>query len=117
MELAQLSTRSCMSAAGRVPRYVVHVWRMNDMNDLLLFVTGALPGPALSAKYDPKLVALSYVVASLAAYTAIDFAGRVSEFRTEPRRAAAWLTGRACALGPGLWTVHFLAIPRCQPAI
>src|SRR5882672_8270602 len=80
------------------------------MNDLLLFVTGALPGPALSAKYDPKLVALSYVVASLAAYTAIDFAGRVSEFRTEPRRAAAWLTGGAFAMGAGIWSMHFVAM-------
>ena len=53
--------------------------------DLLPFVTGPLPGPTLAARYDLGLVALSYVVASLAAYTAIDLAGRVSEYRLEPR--------------------------------
>ena len=80
------------------------------MNDLLLFVTGPLPGGALPATYDPALVVLSYIVASLAAYTAIDFAGRVSEYRAEPRRAAAWLTGGAFAMGAGIWSMHFVAM-------
>jgi two-component system sensor histidine kinase/response regulator len=80
------------------------------MNDLLPFVTGPLPGIALPAKYDPGLVALSYIVASLAAYTAIDLAGRVSEFRGEPRRAAAWLAGGAFAMGAGIWSMHFVAM-------
>ena len=80
------------------------------MNDLILFVTGPLPGAALPAKYDPGLVALSYVVASLAAYTAIDLAGRVSEFRAESRRAAAWLMGGAFAMGAGIWSMHFVAM-------
>ena len=80
------------------------------MGDLLLFVTGPLPGPALPARYDAGLVVLSYIVASLAAYTAIDLAGRVSEFRGEPRRAAAWLTGGAFAMGAGIWSMHFVAM-------
>ena len=80
------------------------------MNDMLLFVTGPLPGPALSAKYDPGLVALSYVVASLAAYTAIDLAGRVREFRTEPGKSAAWLVGGAFAMGAGIWSMHFVGM-------
>src|SRR5688572_30230389 len=80
------------------------------MNDLLSFVTGPLPGPALPATYSPSLVVLSYIVASLAAYTAIDLAGRVNEFRSEPRRAAAWLAGGACAMGAGIWAMHFVAM-------
>ena len=80
------------------------------IGDLLSFVTGPLPGPVLAAKYDPWLVALSYVVASLAAYTAIDLAGRVSEYRSEPRRAAAWLAGGAFAMGAGIWSMHFVAM-------
>jgi len=43
----------------------------------------------LPATYDAWLVALSYFVASLAAYTAVDLAGRVNDFRSEPRKAAA----------------------------
>lgn len=80
------------------------------MNDLLSFVTGPLPGNALSATYDFGLVALSYLVASLAAYTAIDLGGRVSEFRSEPRRAAGWLAGGAFAMGAGIWAMHFVAM-------
>ena len=78
--------------------------------DLLPFVTGPLPGPTLAARYDLGLVVLSYVVASLAAYTAIDLAGRVSEYRLEPRRAAAWLAGGAFAMGAGIWAMHFVAM-------
>ena len=78
--------------------------------EILPFVTGALPGPALSARYDPGLVVLSYVVAALAAYTAIDLAGRVSEYRLEPRRAYAWLLGGAFAMGAGIWSMHFVAM-------
>jgi two-component system, sensor histidine kinase and response regulator len=80
------------------------------LGELLSFVTGPLPGPVLPAKYDPWLVALSYLVASLAAYTAIDLAGRVSEYRSEPRRAAAWLAGGAFAMGAGIWSMHFVAM-------
>src|SRR5687767_12423300 len=80
------------------------------MGSFLQFVTGSLPGPVLPASYDPWLVALSYVVASLAAYTAIDLAGRVSDYRTEPRRAAAWLAGGAFAMGAGIWSMHFVAM-------
>ena len=80
------------------------------MNELLQFVSGPLPGTVLPAKYDLTLVALSYVVASFAAYTAIDLAGRVSEFRAEPRRAAAWLAGGAFAMGAGIWSMHFVAM-------
>jgi diguanylate cyclase (GGDEF)-like protein/PAS domain S-box-containing protein len=80
------------------------------MSEFLQFVTGPLPGTVLPAKYDLALVALSYVVASLAAYTAIDLAGRVSEFRSEPKRAAYWLAGGAFAMGAGMWAMHFLAM-------
>jgi signal transduction histidine kinase/CheY-like chemotaxis protein len=80
------------------------------LRELLPFVTGPLPGPVLPASYDPWLVALSYVVASLAAYTAIDLAGRVREYRAEPRRAAGWLLGGAFAMGAGIWAMHFVAM-------
>jgi two-component system sensor histidine kinase/response regulator len=80
------------------------------MQDFLMFVTGPLPGRELATRYEPGLVALSYMVASLAAYTAIDLAGRVSEYRTEPRRAAAWLVGGAFAMGAGIWSMHFVAM-------
>jgi two-component system sensor histidine kinase/response regulator len=80
------------------------------MSDYLRFVSGPLPGDALHASYDPALVILSYVVASLAAYTAIDLAGRVRESLGEPWRAIAWLSGGAFAMGAGIWSMHFVAM-------
>ncbi len=80
------------------------------MIDFLLFVTGPLPGFPLPATYNGWVVALSYVVATLASYTAIDLSGRVREFRAEPRKAAAWLAGGAFAMGAGIWSMHFVAM-------
>ena len=51
------------------------------MGDLIVFLDGAIPSNALKPAYNPGLIALSYVVASIAAYTALDFAGRMVESR------------------------------------
>src|SRR5690348_30252 len=80
------------------------------MNDFLRFVTGPLPGAALTATFDSWLVVLSYVVATFAAYTAIDLSSRVRDFRAEPRKAAAWLSGGALAMGAGIWSMHFVGM-------
>src|SRR5688572_31048670 len=80
------------------------------MGDFLNFVTGPLPGTPLPASYDAGLVVLSYFVASFAAYTAIDLAGRVSEVRAEGGRPAAWLLAGAFAMGAGIWSMHFVAM-------
>jgi PAS domain S-box-containing protein len=53
---------------------------------------------------------LSYIVAVLASYTAIDLAGRVTEFREERRKAMAWLAGGALAMGAGVWAMHFVGM-------
>lgn len=55
--------------------------------------------------WDPGLVALSYVVAVLASYTALDLAGRVVASRGLARRL--WLAGGAFAMGTGIWSMHF----------
>src|SRR5688572_18062933 len=111
---ARVNKRSIIPAPYRIPGHGTKiVARKEDkrmVGDFLPFVTGPLPGPVLGAKYDPSLVVLSYIVASLAAYTAIDLAGRVSEYRFERRRAAAWLAGGAFAMGAGIWSMHFVAM-------
>src|SRR4030095_10718512 len=80
------------------------------MGDFLNFVTGPLPGAPLPATYHAGLVVLSYFVASFAAYTAIDLAGRVSEVRAEGGRPAAWLLAGAFGMGAGIWSMHFVAM-------
>jgi len=78
--------------------------------DFIAFLNSALPGTALVAVYDPGLVVLSYVVASFAAYTALDFAARVSESGVRTVRSKVWLAGGACAMGTGIWGMHFIAM-------
>jgi PAS domain S-box-containing protein len=56
-------------------------------------------------EWDLRLVILSYVVAVLASYTALDLAGRVAANRGRVRRL--WLAGGAFAMGIGIWAMHF----------
>ena len=58
--------------------------------------------------YDLKLVALSWVVAAIASYTALDLAGRVSAARGW--RSIAWLVAGSAAMGTGIWSMHFIGM-------
>src|SRR4051812_23069547 len=58
--------------------------------------------------YDSYLVALSFAVASLASYAALDLGGRIRVSRGWPR--AAWLATAAVAMGGGIWSMHFIAM-------
>jgi NO-binding membrane sensor protein with MHYT domain len=55
--------------------------------------------------YDHRLVALSYIVAVIAAYAALNLAARVTAARGRARRI--WPIGGAAAIGLGIWTMHF----------
>jgi signal transduction histidine kinase/CheY-like chemotaxis protein len=80
------------------------------VGDLIAFVDGQLPGTALDATYNPWLVALSYLVASAAAFTAMDFGARMREARAERRATFGWQAGGAFAMGSGIWCMHFVAM-------
>ncbi|MDO8533751.1 MAG: MHYT domain-containing protein [Xanthobacteraceae bacterium] len=80
------------------------------MGELIVFLDGPAPGYELKAVYSPGLVALSYIVASIAAFTALDFAGRMMENRGDRTAAYSWLVGGACAMGAGIWCMHFVAM-------
>jgi two-component system sensor histidine kinase/response regulator len=64
--------------------------------------------PGMTGSYDGALVALSYVVAVLAAYVALDLASRVSA--AQGRMASFWLLGGAAAMGTGIWSMHFIGM-------
>ena len=55
----------------------------------------------MTASWDLRLVALSYVVAVFASYTALDLAGRVVATRGRARRIW-WLAGGSFAMGTGI---------------
>jgi len=62
----------------------------------------------LYGSYEPWLVACSLIVAMLAAYTALTMASRVSTAQGSARRG--WLAGGACAMGFGIWSMHFIGM-------
>jgi signal transduction histidine kinase/DNA-binding response OmpR family regulator len=62
----------------------------------------------LVGSYDFWLVALSVVIAILAAYAAIDLAGRVTAARGHIR--LLWLGGGAFAMGTGIWSMHYIGM-------
>lgn len=59
--------------------------------------------------YNLWLVALSLVVATLASYTALDLSGRIFALPRR-RQREAWLAGGACAMGVGIWSMHFIGV-------
>jgi PAS domain S-box-containing protein len=62
----------------------------------------------VTGTYDPYLVALSFAVACLASYTALDLGGRITVTRRWAR--LAWLATAAIAMGGGIWSMHFIAM-------
>src|SRR5580704_1092559 len=62
----------------------------------------------LKGSYDPSLVALSVLIAVCASYAALDLAGRVTAARDRVR--FVWLVGGACAMGLGIWSMHYIGM-------
>lgn len=66
-----------------------------------------LPIP-LAGHYDYRLVVLSIFIAILAAYAALDLAGRVTSACGRAR--FLWLGGGALAMGTGIWSMHYIGM-------
>jgi PAS domain S-box-containing protein len=62
----------------------------------------------MDGTYNFWLVGLSFGVAILTSYTAVDLAERVTASRGAPRRA--WLSGGAFAMGSGIWCMHYIGM-------
>src|SRR5580692_8838570 len=67
-----------------------------------------ITGPVLTGSYNYWLVALSVVIAILAAYAALDLAGRITAAKGIGK--PAWLVGGAIALGIGIWSMHYIGM-------
>lgn len=62
----------------------------------------------LTPSYDPWVVALSYLIASFACYTALDLARRVRTPHLSVARGW-WLSG-TIVMGTGIWATHFVGM-------
>ena len=67
---------------------------------------------AMAMSYNHYLVALSVAISTLASYAALDLAGRVTAARGPVRMA--WLSGGACAMGMGIWAMHYIGMLACS---
>ncbi len=62
----------------------------------------------LIGSYNYALVALSVLIAMFASYAALYLAGRVTAASGWNR--AVWLLGGACAMGTGIWSMHYIGM-------
>jgi hypothetical protein len=67
------------------------------------------PELVLVGSYDYRVVALSVVIAVLGSYVALDLGERVTAARG--RVQLWWLIGGATAMGIGIWSMHYTAMP------
>src|SRR5712664_685078 len=63
----------------------------------------------MPSNYNPWLVFLSIVVATVASYVALDLASRVAATRGT-RTSSYWLVGGALSMGTGIWSMHFVGM-------
>src|SRR5690242_7120397 len=74
------------------------------------FLDGSVdPRLALATTYDPVLVAVSVLIASLAAYAVLGLAERISAAE-KPLAKRAWLVAGAVTMGIGVWAMHFIGM-------
>jgi diguanylate cyclase (GGDEF)-like protein len=62
----------------------------------------------VAGSYNNWLVLLSFLVAVLASYTALDLASRITA--STGAAAVSWLLGGAFAMGMGIWSMHFIGM-------
>src|SRR3979411_2514808 len=69
---------------------------------------GEFKGQKMAGAYNSWVVLLSFLVAVLASYTALDLASRITA--STGAAAACWLLGGAFAMGMGIWSMHFIGM-------
>ncbi|WP_340648834.1 putative bifunctional diguanylate cyclase/phosphodiesterase [Pseudoxanthomonas winnipegensis] len=62
----------------------------------------------MSGIYNPLLVVASFIVAAFASYVALNLTGRIAA--SSGRAARGWLVCGACAMGFGIWSMHFIGM-------
>lgn len=81
---------------------------MIDLNNY--FQLSPIPTSTMTGSYNWYLVALSYLIAALASYVALDITERIRTSGETFISKFAWLSGGAFAMGMGIWTMHFIGM-------
>jgi PAS domain S-box-containing protein len=78
----------------------MHLWRFADHVNM---------GPSIDGAYNFPLVILSFLVASLGGFAALEVVERLASSRTR-RGRLQWLAAGAVAMGAGIWSMHFIGM-------
>jgi len=73
------------------------------------FLTGPIPSNAMYGTYNLTLVFLSYVIASIASYVALDMSAHLRRPTTRTFYVV-WLALGAFVMGLGIWSMHFVGM-------
>lgn len=73
------------------------------------FLVGQYPANAMSGTYNLKLVALSYIIACLASYVALDMSAHLKKQTNTIFMVCWWIAG-AFVMGAGIWSMHFVGM-------
>src|SRR5689334_23195164 len=74
-----------------------------------LFQIGPIPSNAIYGTYNLYLVLLSYVIAIIASYVALDMSAHLRK-PTNLLFRITWLAGGAIVMGVGIWSMHFVGM-------
>lgn len=80
---------------------------MNSIESI--FYIGQPVGPVVEGHYNYALVILSFVIASLASYVALDMSVQLRTATTRLFRVC-WIVGGAFVMGAGIWSMHFIGM-------
>lgn len=72
------------------------------------FQYGDIPANTMRGYYDFSLVALTYAIAALTVYVALNLVGRLRS-EDNPRARRFWLVGGAFTTGLGIWAMQFIS--------
>lgn len=73
------------------------------------FQVGQIPSNVMGGEYNLYLVILSYIIACLASYVALDMSTHLRKPTTTGFKIA-WLSGGAFVMGAGIWSMHFVGM-------
>lgn len=73
------------------------------------FITGQAPADAMQGFYNYKLVFLSYIIASITSYVALDMSSHLKKENSTLFRIC-WWSGGAIIMGAGIWSMHFVGM-------
>lgn len=73
------------------------------------FLVGQTPSDAMGGTFDINLVILSYLIASLTSYVALDMSSHLKKENTNLFKICWWIGG-SIIMGAGIWSMHFIGM-------